>query len=329
MDEQEVEAGPVVKVARDLSEIVAMTAQLDEQAEHKANANIDGHGLPGGLAMVALAPVANLEAWLNRLGTAERTGRDVTPILEDEDETWEPPLQTLLFWSEDWRRTHDADYDSARTIATEATFIRHLLAWAWDNEPRWDDLAQDIRDARVRMENVLYAGNRVERTRIECDQCDNPRRLVKLYGRAEDGSEDIWKCPACRARFDADGMKRAHAKMLRSEQGQKFVDQADAIATLRTQGRGERTVRRWLSPLQPVDLCAECGETWPHQEFPACPKKDNHGDECGGLLVTQWDGDREAVVEAFCDIATHRRFVWWPDLWRRHLSTRSTNRTIA
>lgn len=281
-DQPEVEAGPVVKVARDLSEIVAMTAELDEQAEHKANANIDGKGLPGGLAMVALAPVANLEAWLNRLGTAERQGRNVAPILEDEDETWEPPLQTLLFWSEDWRRTHDADYDSARTIGTEATFLRHLLGWAWDNEPRWDDFAQDIRNARVRMENVLYAGNRAERTRIECNQCEaKSRRLIKLYGNATDGSEDIWKCPACKFRFDADETRRAHAKMLRSEGAEKWVHQADAVATLKTQGRAETIIRKWLA---------------------------------------------EGEGEAYCDPSTHEVWVWWPDLWRKHLATPRRNR---
>lgn len=283
-DGPEVQVGPVVKVARDLTEIERMTAQLDDQAEHKANATIDGSGLPGGLAMVALAPVANLEAWHNRLGAAERDGRNVTDILEDEDETWEPPLQTLRFWSEDWRREWAAEHDIVHTVATEANFLRWCLPWAWDNEPRWDDFAADIRAARIRLENVLYAGNRAERTRIECDQCDQPKRLIKLYGNAEDGSDDIWKCPSCKARFTADDTRRAHAKMLRSDGAEKWVHQADAIGTLKAQGRSERTVRKWLG---------------------------------------------EGEGEAYCDPVTHEVWVWWPDLWRKHLATQVRNRPAS
>lgn len=243
--EPEVEAGPVVKVARDLREIETMCAQLDDQAEHKANASLDQHHMPGGLAMVALAPVANLEAWTNRLDTALRLGHD-TSWVEDEDSEWEPPLQTLRFWSEQWRALFAAEYDIRFTVATEAAFIRWALPWAWDNLVEWDDFARDIRDARVRIENVLYAGNRAERTRIECVRCDDPRRLVKIYGDATDGSDDMWKCPSCKGRYDADETRRAHAKMLRSTGAEKWVHQADAIGTLKAQGRPERTIRAWL-----------------------------------------------------------------------------------
>lgn len=244
-----------VKVARDLTAILDMTAMLDDQAEHKANATIDGTGLPGGMAMVALAPVANIEAWHNRLGTAERMGGDVTAIVDDESDEWEPPLQTLCFWSEDWRREHGAEYGTRPTVATEAAFIRWALDWAWDHETRWDDFCLDIRRARVRLENVLYAGNRVERTRVECDQCDVARRLVRVYGRAEDGSEDYWKCPACKHRHDADGVRKAHAKMLRSTGAERWVHQVDAIGTLKAQGRPERTIRKWIGEGEGMSYC--------------------------------------------------------------------------
>ena len=49
---------PTVKVARDLTEINELYAHLLAQAIHKAAAKIDGHSLPGGEAMVALAGVA-------------------------------------------------------------------------------------------------------------------------------------------------------------------------------------------------------------------------------------------------------------------------------
>lgn len=280
----EVQAGPVVKVARDLTEIVAMCAHLDEQAEHKANATMDGTGLPGGLAMVALAPVANIEAWNNLEDAAERTGKPYVSV-EDEDGDWEPPLQTLVFWSEDWRREHEQEWDGRRpTVASEANFIRWALDWAWDNEPRWDDFAADVRRARVRIENVLYAGNRAERTRIVCSECDKAPRLIRKYGNEVDGADDWWLCPSCKHRYDADGIGRAHAKMLRSDGAAKWVQQADAIGTLRAQGRAEQLVRRWLA---------------------------------------QGEG------EAYCDPVTHEVWIWWPDLWRKHLSTPTRNRNAG
>lgn len=277
---------PTVKVARDLTEIVSMCAHLDEQAEHKANAQLDGTGLPGGLAMVSLAGVANIEAWGHRYEATEAWNaanphRKPRPIdhIEDEDDAWEPPLQTLVFWSEQWRAQHGAEYDQRPTVASEANFIRWALDWAWDNEAHWDDFASDVRRARVRIENVLYAGNRVERTRVTCDRADcedGPPRLIRKYGNEPDGSDDWWRCPKCKHRFDADGVSTAHARMLRSEGAARWVRQADAIGTLKAQGRGERTIRRWLA---------------------ACE------------------------VEAYCDPVTHDVWVWWPSVWTLHCTT--------
>ncbi len=284
MTEQRIDVHPTVKVARDLTEIVSMCDHLDEQAEHKASARLDGTVMPGGLAMVALADVANIEAWQHQYDARVNHGRDVSHA-DDEDDTWEPPLQTLAFWSEQWRAHHGAEYDNAkRTVATEANFIRYQLDWAWENEPHWDDFAADIRRARVRIENVLYAGNRAERTRVVCDrvECeDNPPRLIRKYGYAADGSDDWWRCPKCKHRFDAEGVSNAHARMLRSKGAETWVRQSDAIGTLKAQGRGERTIRRWL---------AEC------------------------------------EVEAYCDPVTHEVWVWWPSIWRLHLTTPTRQR---
>lgn len=291
----EVQVSPVVKVARDLREIVEMCGHLDDQAEHKANARIDGHVLPGGLATVAAAGVANIEAWQFKYDAAEAWNAAnphkvprPTDHIEDEDDTWEPPLQTLCFWSEQWRAEHGAEYDIRPTVASEANFIRWALDWAWDHEPRFDDFAKDVRRARVRIENVLYAGNRAERTRVVCDRadCETPRRLIRKYGFAEDGSDDWWRCPSCKARYDAEGVQKAHAHMLRSEGAERWVEQIDAIGTLKAQGRSEKTVRAWLAS--------------------------------------------EAIaVSSFCDPITHQVWVWWPDLWTKHLTAPTRNRTSA
>lgn len=290
----EIVGTPIVKTARDLTEITRLRERLLAQAIQKATATTDGTSLPGGDAMVALAHVADPETNARRVALAEE--RHLATCMrtdhtkcwtgsEDEDDT-EPVLQTLRFWSEQWREQHGLPLEGRRpTIATEANIIRGLLDWAWDNLTNWDAFAKDIRSARVRLEDLLYAGARQELTRIVCNQCkpdtktsDKPR-LLRLYGPETDGSGDRWKCPACKTRLDADGVQAAHAAMLRSEGAEKWVPQADAIGILRALGRSENTVRSWI---------------------------------------------RRCQAESYCDPITHMVYVWWPSLWRLHL-TAATN----
>ena len=287
MNDEQTEAVPdaVTKVARDLREIEDLSAQLEPQAIHKANAIVDGTGLPGGAAMVSLAGVANQEAWQNIVDTAMRTAYEngiEPPEIDDEDE-WEPVLQTLCFWSEGWRLEHGNDYGVRPTITSEAGYIRHSLTWAWDNEPKWDDFARDIRKARVRLENVLYAGRRAKRTRVPCNnpECDSKPRLIKVYRDKTDGSEDHYRCPACKFRYDDDAFNRAYARQLQSQGAERYVSIMDAVGTLRALGRSERTIRKWLT---------------------------------------------ECKADAWCDPRTREQWVWWPDLWRLHLSTATRKR---
>jgi hypothetical protein len=400
-DAPETQAGPVVKVARDLTEIIAMYATLPDQAE----AHGDNPDMPGGRAMVALGNVANVEAWENMQQASERYGRAYTSVTdEDPDESWSA-FQLLEFWSEQWRAEHGAEYGQRPTIASEANFIRHSLQWAWDHELHWDEFAADMNRARVVLENVLYAGKRQEQTRVVCDRptCERPEgerkpQLIRIYGRryvnewecvactaripevrqcdecgarAKPGASDacrrtrkgkacegrlvsvrsdehcpacwavappqpVWasnpdddrhKCPSCKTRFDADDLLRARAKQLNSEGAERHVVLADAIGTLRTQGRAERTIRKWLEP--PIwDQCERCRRTWKHQEYGSCPRSlGRERGACGGLLTTMIDG--ELVVEGYCEVSTHRTLVWWPDLWRRHLTTETRLRPSA
>lgn len=274
---------PTAKVARDLTEIVDLHERLRAQAEHQATHSL----MPGGPAMVALGNVANLESWEYMNDATERYAKAYTSAEdEDPDEAWSP-FQILEFWSEQWRRERDAEYDVRPTITSEASFIRHCLDWAWQHEVAWDDFAKDVNRARVRLEDILHAGKRVELTRIECPSIQHEGtgpRLIVLRGTAEDGTDDRWKCQVCKTRYDADDVSKAHAKMLRSEGAERWVPQADAIATLKTQGRPERTIRAWLA---------------------------------------------EGEGNGYCDPTTHQVWVWWPDLWSKHLTTPTRKRQTA
>lgn len=239
MTENEPQPGAVVKVARDLSEIETLAALLGEEAGDDANSRL----MPGGRATVSLAHVANQEAYLNRLGTRERLELDTTHAY-DEDDAWEPPLQTLCFWSEAWRAEHDAEYGQRPTIASEVNFLRYLLNWAWDNEPHWDDFARDINAARRRLEDVLHAGRRAERSRVPCTNvtCERKPRLIKVYRDA--ACDDGYKCPACKQLYDRSAYGRAmYAHLDEGVERERHVKAQDAFAAI---DRSDRTWRKWI-----------------------------------------------------------------------------------
>jgi len=346
------------KVSRDLAEIIDLEQRLLAQAVNTAGAVVDGHSLPGGNAMVSLAPVGDLAVWSGRIARAERdwiaaeqrAGRtvvgpegQVVAIDEtrrpdwgaDEDDSWEPALQTLRFWSDHYRKVLGMQYDLIPTITTEAKFLRHdtVLPWIVAHEPNVEHFAQDINRARRRLENVVHAGSRAERTRVVCNHCEKQPQLIKIYGK--DPKLDRWKCPHCKHRYDGDALRRAHAQQLRHESAAKYLPWDEARATLISQGRSERTIRKWMAPqVEEVDVCTVCRHRWPRSEWAACPRKlkkkgQETGETCGGLLERGWHGDRESVVLAYCEVSTHRVMVWWPDLWTLHLTTASRRRAVS
>lgn len=231
---------PRITVAQNLTAIVELSERLEDQAINDAN----DHLMPGGLAMVALASVSNLEAWSHRVDSAERRGLQL--VIDDDDE-WEPPLQTLLFWSEDLRRTHDMEFAPEPhrpypTITTEANIVRHHVDWLWDNEPHFDDMAEDIRLARGRLESLLTEGLRVRRgvpcLSLECENsilirpvaprrdpswCDGHDGVCNVPHETcphdRGGLRDEWTCPKCLRRYGMEDYIRAvsHAAFLNAE----------------------------------------------------------------------------------------------------------------
>lgn len=206
---------PTLDVAIDLRAILALSADLEEQAVHKATAR----EMPGGDAMVMLGPVASPAAWERRLELVEAAWFDsdeITPrpnMGADEDPSWEATLSTLLFWSE---VPHPNDKP---TIRTEAEWLLENLRWMYDHEPHFADFAKDIAAARRRLEAVLYAGDRDEKSWVPCTTCDLDRdgnplvvRLIREYGTTVEA--DRWTCPRCKLRYDTPSYLLAQATHL-------------------------------------------------------------------------------------------------------------------
>lgn len=259
---------PTVKVAQDLREIEILCRQLIVQAVRRA-----GHpDMPGGAAMVMLAHVGDPDAYQRRVDEAERAWwddpdaslDDRPPSYEDEDPDWEPPLQTLLSWSEAWRLERNAPLDGRRpTVKSEAGFLRVSLAWAYDHELHWSDFAADIRQARARIENELYAGIRDERG-VPCmyDECRGARLTREVL---DDGTRTEWQCSRCRREWDED----RYAQMVTAaNESTKFeVIGADTWCSVdyaaRTVGRSKKTIRTWISRGELDTACLLAGRRAP------------------------------------------------------------------
>lgn len=142
-----------------------------------------------------------------------------------------------------------------------------------------------------------------------------------------DPVDDRWKCTSCKKRYTDTDFNRAHAAMMLAEGAERFVAVTEAVATLVKQGRPEVTVRSWLLPPRRhvADRCKVCKRRWPPLEYNVCPGKVRRDsiEQCGGELAPVRRGNANNIIEAYCDLATHKTFVWWPDIWRRHLVTKA------
>jgi hypothetical protein len=195
---------PTVPVARDLAAILDLAPSLDDQAAHHAS----DHLMPGGEAMVALAPVASPEANAWRVWTGEH-GLAPYPdhvAEEDPDDLW-PPLQLLLFWSEQWRSERGAETDLRPTLVTEATWLRGVLGWAL-GQHGWADFAGDVAGARRKLEGIVHAG-RANRHGVRCLSCNHPlvRRSRDRHEPAHcDGHGGVCVIPHRRCPHDRGGL---------------------------------------------------------------------------------------------------------------------------
>lgn len=311
-------------VSDNLARIIDMAQRLQDRAVDRANDRL----MPGGEALAALIPVANREAFVYKLDTAEqnelarryRTGDHSQKALvdlehEDPDELWTPE-QILRWWSDDYRQQLGMEHDDPAwrpSLVSEATFLRNrdVAEWIWANETNWDAYAGDVSKARAKMEAILLEGNRSERSRVVCgnDDCDDPKQLIRVFARR---SPVEWTCAGCGDTQSQPEACESCGSMSLAESGWssskdddlwkcpscKHKYDSDGVA--KCYGKQLRRVpERWMATSHAIQLMREQG--WQER------------------VVRTWLEDLEVRTE---DVSG-RREVLWSSLWRRHLTEKN------
>lgn len=235
-------------IAQSLTAIVTLYRGLEEEAEYR----YADKEMPGGDALVALGPVANMEAYGYRQ-LSDLMGRtNAKDGLEDPETDQAPPLLVLATWH-DVIREHRGFVPSEKraTITTEADGLRASIDWMLaenqDGIPNFmpaDELAKDLRGVVSRLENILKDGDRPDRIKAECMLCPPSPRLAVVHGEREDRSDDSWKCPNCAAPYDILGVSACWRQMLvRRGNPPEWVTVMQASTAL---ARSPKSIRNWI-----------------------------------------------------------------------------------
>ena len=108
------------------------------------------------------------------------------------------------------------------------------------SQSEWDIFIEE--DFRTRLENITRDGERATRSRVTCDRCPTPQRLIQVHGRTPD--TDAWKAPCCGATLTEDDKNRALARQLHSRGAARWIDRTEAISALMVQGWTEHQATR-------------------------------------------------------------------------------------
>jgi len=235
-------------IAQSLTAIVILYRDLEDEALHR----FADKELPGGDALVAIGPVANMEAYGYRQ-LSDLMGRTNTKGgIEDPETDDAPPLLVLASWHDVIREHRGlAPSEKRAAITREADGIRASIDWMLaedkDGMPNFlpaDELAKDLRRVVARLENVLKAGDRPDRIKAECMSCPPAPKLSVKHGDNEDHSDDSWYCGNCNAAYDIAGVRACWRQMLvKRGDPPEWVTVMQASTAL---ARSPKSIRNWL-----------------------------------------------------------------------------------
>lgn len=215
--------GCVARARGNLHLAVVLADRLRHEAVLGRRALHVSHGIPGGDALVLLAP-------------GHYTHGHALCVEEEHDPR--PPLAVLAYWSALWRDLTASPTDLAPTLTRVHDHLHDQLHRIAKTE-LFPTLATDLARTVRQLEDVLHDGDRPETSKVPCLACGT--RLAKVY--AHEAKDDHWACPRCRDKYDPGRYERAKHDWLASTGAEKYVPIADAVGAT---GRPEQTVRAWI-----------------------------------------------------------------------------------
>jgi hypothetical protein len=171
--------GCVGDVRDNLTETLLLHAALPSHAVSGGNLGQleAARPIPGGEAMNMLGP----SGWRGEIGKGEhRTTEEV-----------------LVCWEDDWRNHFGARSDELVSLHGAARFLLDRLSTAAQEHPAFDAFAEEVRQHRAHLEDVLHDGERAD-LGAPCTVCHQP--LERVW--AKDEAHDRWWCERCKTAFD-------------------------------------------------------------------------------------------------------------------------------
>ncbi len=171
-----------------LIEIQSLYAQLPAQALYGgSNGKLEAaRPIPGGEAAVLLAPSSNGRA----VAWARERGDDVSHKADERIGEIDSPELMLVTWEDDWRSIRNQSTKEPASLSGAANYLNEHLHWAAQHHDAFDAFANDIRSQVGRLEDVLHAGEREERT-APCLYCRG--RIERIYHQTT-GFSDNYRC---------------------------------------------------------------------------------------------------------------------------------------
>lgn len=232
--------GCLAMARHNLANVQELTSHLGAQARHGRQAFHTHNHVPGGDALVLLAPGSHRDAQRGQLLHRTTLDLDTSHTLDEQRDDPRPPLAVLVHWEARWRAQRGQQHPEGPppTVEEVCTYLAsqlHLIAATRLFTP----LAQALARTVLHLEDVLYDGDRPDTSRVPCWECGT--RLVKVYTDKE--TTDFWRCPRCLERYDRGRYERAKHDHLASTGADRYVVVTDAAAAI---GRSEQTVRAWV-----------------------------------------------------------------------------------
>lgn len=192
---------------RDLHRIVDLYAVLPDELGHATAAPMDPMGgrrdderpLPGGQILPLLAGGSRGLTQITGAPTSAGV-RDYSHEADERDSDPQSVAFELSRWEDHWRHLRrEPAADHAPTVTGCSAYLRRNVQWAADHDDAFQGFADDLHTLRGRLERVTGHDEPRAEPGAPCFDCGHD--LHRPW--TDEGLADEWRCPRCKAVYEA------------------------------------------------------------------------------------------------------------------------------